>query len=435
MISEKQEPVLFDSALTNAINITKEYDLGREITLIRDFRGRIRPILPTKPTDETDLQTLDSYRTALTNSLGAYGFTARQATLFLDDLGEADTLLAERRLLETSETVSIYLLDRQIIGQDWMRGKLTRTTSNPRITFFGIKGGVGRSTALVNWAWHLAEQGKTVLIFDLDLESPGVSSSLLPVDNLPDFGIVDWFVEDGVGQANAVAEEMMGTSPLAQHSSGKILVVPAYGSKTGDYLPKLARCYAELGGNEPMSWAERLQKLVESMEAKIQPDVVIFDSRAGLHDIAAVTVTRMDADTLLFAINTPQTWAGYGMLFKHWNKHPQVDLFRNRLQIVAGMVPETGRAAYLQSCQENAWDLFVEYLYDEANSDELDAFNFDKDDDSAPHAPIPVYWQRGLQEFDPINNGLDVRLANDAYGLLMEQADQILAASCLREHE
>ena len=429
----KQTPVLFDSALSTAVNITSQYDLGQQITLIRDFRGRIRSVLANKPDDEASLQILENYRTALTNALGAYGFSTKQAILFLEDLGEADTLLAERRLLKTDNTQSIYLLDRQIIGQDWMRNQLARTTSNARITFFGIKGGVGRSTALVNWAWHLAEQGKTVLIFDLDLESPGVSSSLLPADNLPDFGIVDWFVEDGVGQANAVIDEMIGISPLAQHSSGKILLVPAYGSKTGDYLPKLARCYAESGGNEAMSWAERLQKLVELLEVKIQPDVVIFDSRAGLHDIAAVTVTRMDADALLFAINTPQTWAGYGMLFKHWNKHPQIGLFRSRLQMVAGMVPETGRDAYLQSCQEKAWDLFVEYLYDEASAEELDAFNFDKDDDAAPHLPVPVFWQRALQEFDPVNHGLDGRLANEAYGLFMQQADQILASYYLKE--
>ena len=433
----KLEPILFEQALDIAIKITRTLTsvLCTEVTLVRDLRGRIRPILPTEPETKEGKSELKKYQAELNTQLGAYGFKPDHAVLFADELSESDTLLNERHRLEKSENVAIYLLDRQIIGQDWMRDKMPRTTANPRVTFFGIKGGVGRSTALVHWAWHLAEQGKTVLVFDLDLESPGVSSSLLPVDHLPDFGIVDWFVEDGVGQADAVVREMLGNSPLAQHTSGKILVIPAYGSKTGDYLPKLARCYAELGGAVPMSWAERLQRLVETFEKQENPDVVILDSRAGLHDIAAAAVTRMGADTFLFAINTPQTWKGYSMLFQHWNKHPQVREFRQRLQIVAGMVPETGRDDYLQSCKENAWNLFGEYLYDEAPAGDIDAFNFDLDDDSAPHEPLPIFWHRALQEFDPDKGGIDVKTAHEAFGLFMEQADQMLTSAAIKDIE
>ncbi len=134
-----------------------------------------------------------------------------------------------------------------------MRSPFERKTSNPRVTFFGIKGGVGRSTALVIWAWQLAKQGKHVLVFDLDLESPGVSSTLLPQVNLPDYGIVDWLVEDGVGQAEIVEKSMTASSPLAKDLSGEIRVVSAFGRETGDYLPKLARCYSEFSGGGMMS--------------------------------------------------------------------------------------------------------------------------------------------------------------------------------------
>ncbi|HEY1693162.1 MAG TPA: AAA family ATPase [Polyangiaceae bacterium] len=47
----------------------------------------------------------------------------------------------------------------------------------PRVTFFGIKGGVGRSTAPVALAKRLAEKGRRVLVVDLDMESPGPTSS------------------------------------------------------------------------------------------------------------------------------------------------------------------------------------------------------------------------------------------------------------------
>lgn len=421
--------VFFEQALKDAILLTEGLGntLGSEIVLVRDLRGRIRPVLPSNIQGAV----LTTYRSNLSSKLGVYGFAPERSVLFANEFAESIDILNEKRLIRKSNGLDIYLLDRQVIGQDWMRNTLARRTTNPRLTFYGIKGGVGRSTALVNWAWHLADQGKKVLVFDLDLESPGVSSSLLPDTHLPDYGIVDWFVEDGVGQANSVESEMLAVSPLAQGLAGEIQVISAYGKKTGSYMPKLSRCYAEFSGSVSMSWAERLQTLVERMEDEVSPDVVIFDSRAGLHDIAAVLATRMDADTLLFAIDTPQTWKGYSLLFQHWHDHPNVTSFRNRLQIIASMVPETGRENYLQGFKENAWDLFRDNLYDETSSTDVDSFAFDLDDESSPHAPVPIFWHRALLEFNPVHGGIDSKTASDALGAFFEQVDQLLATSVI----
>src|ERR1039458_6563832 len=46
-------------------------------------------------------------------------------------------------------------------------------------TFYSFKGGVGRSMALLNTAYTLAGRGRHVLIMDMDLEAPGISSFLL----------------------------------------------------------------------------------------------------------------------------------------------------------------------------------------------------------------------------------------------------------------
>lgn len=425
-----KKTVLFQQALEIAIQMTLSQGsaLGDEVVLVRDLRGRIRPVLPSKPTGDDRIR-LQQYQVELSHGLGAYGFDVDRAVLFADELAEPEAAFRERRLVGAENGVRVFLLDRQIIGQDWMRDTLQRKTRNPRITFYGVKGGVGRSTALVNWAWHLAKQGKRVLVFDLDLESPGLSSSLLPPDHLPDFGIVDWFVEDGVAQAPVVESEMPALSPLAQELAGEIRVIPAYGGKTGSYLPKLSRCYAEFNGDGPQSWAERVQRLVETFETSLAPDVVILDSRAGLHDIAAVLVTRMDADALLFAVDSPQTWAAYSLLFKHWRSHPQIRNFRTRLQIVASMVPETGRDAYLQGFRENAWDLFSQHLYEDAAPDDIDAFNFNRTDEEAPHSPLPILWHRALQEFNPAMGGIDSRTASESFGSFMEQADRLLETS------
>jgi MinD-like ATPase involved in chromosome partitioning or flagellar assembly/Tfp pilus assembly protein PilF len=46
-------------------------------------------------------------------------------------------------------------------------------------TFYSFKGGVGRSLALLNVAYTLAGRGRHVLVVDMDLEAPGISTFLL----------------------------------------------------------------------------------------------------------------------------------------------------------------------------------------------------------------------------------------------------------------
>ena len=428
-------PVLFDRALDIAIDKAKGVGpvFGREIVLVRDLRGRIRVLAPesSKALSPDQKASAEYLGQELAKSLGAYGFPPDRAVLFAGELMQGDEVFAssDRRLIAEESGFKIWLLDRQVTGQDWMRSPLQQETQTPRVTFFGIKGGVGRSTALVIWAWRLAGQGKTVLILDLDLESPGVSSTLLPFEFLPDYGIVDWFVEDGVGQAETVEDLMVAASPLAGDLPGEIRIVPAFGRDTGDYLPKLARCYgaSSTGGHVP--WAERLQQMVERMERKETPDIVILDSRAGLHDIAAVTVTRMDADAFLFAMDSMQTWNAYAFLFRHWRHHPQVAGFRQKLQIVAGMAPETGRDSYLKGFRENSWNLFREHLYDEVVEVQVaDVFSFDLDSLEAPHYPLPIFWNRALQEFDPLRNddGIDKQIAEAAMGRFVAEANRMV---------
>ena len=379
--------VMFSQAIDIAVETLKPFGavFGRDIILIRDLLGRIRIVLRGEEDAYCSAEP-KKMADALSEALGAYAYSPENQVIFSADLMEADRLFDsdERQLLHEEDACRLWLIDRQLMGLDWSRAPFESTSPTRRVTFFGIKGGVGRSTALVVWAWKLAKTGKNVLVMDLDLESPGISSTLLPQPFLPDYGIVDWFVEDAVGQGEAVTRAMIANSPLARDLAGRIRVVPAYGRESGDYLPKLARAYMEHTGADPTIWGLRLLRLVERMESLEQPDVVFLDSRAGLHDIAAVTVTRMGADVFLFAVDSAQTWTAYGFLFRHWWQHFQGAAFRSHLQMVASMVPETGRDEYLNRFREHSWDLFREHLYDEAAPNDTDAFSFDVADEEAP---------------------------------------------------
>lgn len=121
--------------------------------------------------------------------------------------------------------LTVRLLDRQIIGQDRLHTTHERAPySPPRAVFYGLKGGVGRSTALAMLAYSLARAGKKVLLLDFDLESPGLSGLLLPADRVAGFGLVDWFIEDGVHHGESVLTDLVADSPLAENTSGRIRV-------------------------------------------------------------------------------------------------------------------------------------------------------------------------------------------------------------------
>lgn len=420
----------FDQALKRVTELTKAKlsELQEDVVLVRDLRGRIRLLLqePRPEGRETFSDALRDLTRDIHNEIGVkYAYDKRELVLFRKDLPSLS--LPDGRscsFLERAGEYTISLHDRLLIGSEWSATPSSTPSAAKRFTLFSMKGGVGRSTTVAVLAWHLANKGKSVLVFDLDLESPGISSTLLGPD-LPQYGIVDWFVEDALGAAGDVLPAMVRESGLTT-GAGKISVVPAYGSDTGDYLPKLGRAYLESGpdGHEP--WPSRLKRMVESIESSVAPDVVLLDSRTGLHDTSAALVLAMAADTLMFAVDTPQTWSSYGFLFRHWALHPDRQAFREKLWVIGSQVPDTGREVYFDGLRDQAWELFRDTLYDEpGGDDELDLFYTPSDDSAGNHYPRAVFWQRSLMAFDPMKEWAETDVTA-AYGGFLSWFDRVL---------
>lgn len=185
-------------------------------------------------------------------------------------------------------------------------------------------------------------------------------------------------------------------------------------------------------GQPPERWTERLLRLLRAVEKHEDPDVVLLDSRNGLHDLAAAAVTDIQAHVLLFAVDSEATWTAYRMLFGHWQAHEVVTHIRERLSLVAALVPEVQSDAYLKGFRERAWDLFRESLYDEvpAGGEEEpgdDLFSFDFTDEDAPHNPLPVYWNRGLAALPSLRTVED-SVVSLAYKPFFERFDRLFQA-------
>ncbi len=321
----------------------------RDALLVRDLTGHLRVL-----TDDGDALS-EPERATLHAQLGAFSPGLRGLSLERSMVGTDEELARDRVRIDDR----VWLIDRLVTEQGWNRELVTPLATVPRITFFGVKGGVGRSTALAALALHLARAGRRVMVVDLDLESPGVTSMLLRAEDLPPYGVTDWMVEDAVGQADdAVLEDMTTQSPTSAELRGEVLVVPAVGNRSmpadeptdddarlrdGSFVAKLGRAY--MPGASDTDFAGRLGRMLAALESKHRPDFVLIDSRAGLHDISAATVPRLGGTVLLFAGATSQTWLAYRLMFSTWRRDATVlKRFRSRLRVVASQVPETGRA-------------------------------------------------------------------------------------------
>ncbi|WKN23687.1 ParA family protein [Azotobacter vinelandii] len=362
----------------------------------RDLNGRVRLIVAERwRADREALQTLDALAREMRDRLGPHAFEPERAVLFEENL---DAVRQGAPVLPLGGFDGVSVVDRLATDGSWS-SIVPVGQGVPRIVFFSIKGGVGRSTALAATAWALARQGRRVLVLDLDLESPGLSSSLLPDERRPTFGIADWLVEDLVDNGDAVFADLFATSPLSH--DGEIYVVPAHGADPGDYVAKLGRVWMpKVSGARRETWSQRLQRLLDALEARWRPDVVLIDSRAGIDEVASACVTGLGAQrVMLFALDGEQTWTGYRILFRHWRTSGVARDIRERLQLVGAMVPELAGAEYVAGVRERAWDMFAEELYDEVPAGEPvtgDTWSFDESDEGAPHYPWTIRWHRGF---------------------------------------
>lgn len=389
----------FDEILPKLKKIFGEHDNALEdfgeIIINRDLNGRVRLVLNERIyKNKIDIKDIAA---AVSNAMGSHGFPPEDTILF--ESTPQDIIKQAPNFQPEGFGNNIIVVDRLATGGNWS-GFTEPASGAPRHVFYSIKGGVGRTTAAAASAWTLAQAGKRVLILDLDLESPGLSSAFLPLEKEPPHGITDWLTEDLVGNGDSVLEAMISTSDLSH--DGEIYVVPSYGKNPGEYIAKLGKVWMPKVGDDGTlePWTKRLCRLLKSLENKVKPDAILIDSRAGIDEIAAACIGGLGAtNVLLFALDGEQTWRGYDILFNNWHRIGVAGSIRTSLKMVAGMVPEdeTG-PAYFERLREQAWTHFTNYFYDEISPNEpsVDLFNFDESDMDAPHYPLPIRWNRGF---------------------------------------
>lgn len=421
--------ILFDEILAELEQIFLRHDNAlslrehRESFYVnRDLRGRAALVWDTESQKQMDANrqaALAALCTDMAETLGNHAFPADRMPIDSEAPFTADQQGAV--VFTYGERLPFTVVDRMLTESSWSSRATEDSLSDKMTVFYSIKGGVGRSTALAVTAWHLAQQGKKVMVVDMDLESPGLSSSLLPDDRRPDYGLLDWLVEDVVDNGDEVLERLFATSPLADGSRGEIIVIPAHGRQYGDYIAKMGRAWMyRMDGEKRISWPQRLRILLRKLDEQHAPDRILIDARAGLDEIASASVLDLAPRlVLLFALEGTQTWTGYSILFKHWNTLGQARNIRESLQMVAAMIPPLeDKQSYMQRLRENAWDCFRERLYDALPvGEERDTFSYDCNDETAPHNPWIIHWHQGLSALKQLHTLEGTLDAAQIYGI------------------
>jgi cellulose biosynthesis protein BcsQ len=168
------------------------------------------------------------------------------------------------------------------------------------VTFYSYKGGVGRTSALANIACLLAqdeEHPQRVLLWDFDLEAPGIHK-LFPPKERHNTGFID-LVHDYTcsGKINDIKEF------IYESEINNLDVLPA-GPVGPRYAERLqAINWPGFFSEDPANPSEFFSNLLTELE-KLNYDYILVDSRTGLNDHAGIcTQILPQLIVVLFRLN------------------------------------------------------------------------------------------------------------------------------------
>ncbi len=396
--------MIFDEILIEIEKIFIEYDSVLNLSkyktkffVNRSLPGRIALVWDEQAfaeLNESKHKEVDAFCATLSDSIGKHALPVER--LVLNGEAQFTAELQGAVVFSYGKNFLFTVADRVRTEGCWVRPGEPDAVSRKMVVFYSVKGGTGHSAALAAAAYFLARKGKKILVVDMDLGSPALSSFLLPEERHPDFGLIDWLTEDAVNNGDAVLASLSAVIPLTENSpcGGQIVVVPAHGKNCKEYIAKLGRLWVpRFDQCTRISWAQRLRELLQKLDNMYAPDCLLIDARSGLDEVSSVCVLDFSPHVvLLFAREDRPTWTGYSILFQHWKKLGLARTVYDSLQVVAAMVPASEAKAYVQQLRDKAFHCFSTSLF---NAEE-DGYAFALSEENAPHSPWIVYRNADL---------------------------------------
>ncbi len=172
------------------------------------------------------------------------------------------------------------------------------------VTFYSLRGGVGRSTALAYTARILASHRQKVVCVDMDLEAPALPELLgCESDVRDDQGVVELLMALDQGETPDFARHLLPVT-----DSDNLFVIPA-GRLSADYARKLRFI-------DPTAWyrEERnpLRRFSEGLKNGLPflPDIILLDARTGITDLSGPLL--FDINDIAVVVFFPHPQARHG---------------------------------------------------------------------------------------------------------------------------
>ncbi|MGC8490123.1 MAG: KGGVGR-motif variant AAA ATPase [Syntrophobacteraceae bacterium] len=187
-------------------------------------------------------------------------------------------------------------------------------------TFYSFKGGVGRTLLLANVGVCLALKGRKVLLWDLDVEAPGMHF-------IPEFtpqpaasrGFLEWLLEwqDKRGMplppGSSALSELYRCVQAVFRIPG-LSILPAFGEKADS-----ARLYQDILWqqflvDDPAKGLELFRSIIEFLGEKGGYDHILIDARTGVTDLGGLMTAVLPHATVLVANYGAQNLKGIAQI-------------------------------------------------------------------------------------------------------------------------
>jgi len=201
----------------------------------------------------------------------------------------------------------------------------------PIVSFYGFKGGAGRSMAMAHVAALLARKGYRVGAIDMDFEAPGLQSLFGCEGQVPK-GALE-ILEDG-NYRDRPLDILSSLLPVDMDASGKVLLLPA-GRLDEDYLQRMDTL-------RPLLWDTYEQRpLTRFFDGffDLQLDALLVDCRTGFHGVTGSVLFHYSDLIVSFLPLSEQIWDGVKILAKAWKQARHVRRIAPSILLVPSMVP------------------------------------------------------------------------------------------------